>query len=215
MRKFLLVYSTSATLLLAGGIAWLRHATAENNRLQRNQEALTSEIEHYTTRYGEAVATIQGLELRISEFREIHERDAERIRNLDIALRRVENTSIVGTSTELSLSIPLRDTAIRRENIGSTLIERVIHRPLLDSISHFHWSDSWVKIEGIIRNHKVECHIESIDTLRQIVHRVPHKFLFLRFGTRAIRQEIVSSNPHTKVVYAEYIELRGRQHRRR
>ena len=48
---------------------------------------------------------------------------------------------------------------------------------------------------------------ESVDTLRQVVHRVPRRFLFIRFGTKAVRQEIVSSNPHTRIVYAEYVRF--------
>ena len=50
--------------------------------------------------------------------------------------------------------------------------------------------------------------VQSRDTLVQIVHRVPKRFLFFRFGTKAIRQEVVSMNPHTKVAYADYIELK-------
>ena len=34
-------------------------------------------------------------------------------------------------------------------------------------------------------------------------------FLFFRFGTKGIRQEVWSSNPHTRLVYSEYIELGG------
>ena len=45
------------------------------------------------------------------------------------------------------------------------------------------------------------------DTLRQIIHRVPRRFLFLRFGTKAVRQEIVSSNPHSRIVYTEYVRF--------
>ena len=32
--------------------------------------------------------------------------------------------------------------------------------------------------------------------------------LFFRYGTKAIRQEIVSSNPHTEVVYSEVVSFR-------
>ena len=54
MRKFLLIYSASTTLLLVGGVAWLNHSIDENKRLRRNQEALTSEIEHYKSENGDA-----------------------------------------------------------------------------------------------------------------------------------------------------------------
>ena len=51
------------------------------------------------------------------------------------------------------------------------------------------------------------CSIACIDTLRQVVHRIPRRFLFIRWGTKALRQEIVSTNPHTRIVYAEYVKI--------
>lgn len=71
----------------------------------------------------------------------------------------------------------------------------------------FRWRDAWITVEGIVTADSVHCRVESIDTLRQIVHRVPHRFLFFRWGTKAIRQEISSSNPHTRIVWTEYIRL--------
>lgn len=78
----------------------------------------------------------------------------------------------------------------------------------VEEIRHFSHHTPWVHIEGEVRRDTLLLDYHSIDTLHQIVHRVPRKFLFFRFGTKAIRQEIVSSNPHTKIVYSEYIELR-------
>ena len=43
--------------------------------------------------------------------------------------------------------------------------------------------------------------------LRQVVHRIPRRFLFIRWGTKALRQEIVSSNPHTRIVYSDYVKF--------
>ena len=214
MRKFLLIYSAIITLLLVGGVAWLSHSLSENRRLHKNQEALASEIEHYVTESNEAVATIQSLELRLAEFRTIRARDAERIREMGIALRRVESTSTVSSTTTVTLEAPLRDTTLVRTDLYARIAEKLGEPPLLDRAKAFQWRDNWVTVEGIIRNNEVECKVESVDTLYQVVHRVPHKFLFFRFGTKAIRQEIVSSNPHTRIVYAEYIELPKRRKKR-
>ena len=63
----------------------------------------------------------------------------------------------------------------------------------------------------MIRADSVSCRVVSVDTLQQIVHRVPRRFLFIRWGTKAIRQEVVSSNPHTNIVYTEYIELKRKK----
>ena len=37
--------------------------------------------------------------------------------------------------------------------------------------------------------------------------RYKHRHRFIRWGTKAIRQEVVSSNPHTQIVYTEYIQF--------
>ena len=42
---------------------------------------------------------------------------------------------------------------------------------------------------------------------RQVIHRIPRRFLFIRWGTKALRQEIVSTNPHTRIVHAEYVKI--------
>lgn len=69
-----------------------------------------------------------------------------------------------------------------------------------------------INVDGLIMpDKKLDLRIQSVDTLFQVVHRVPKQWLFFRWGIKAIRQEIVSSNPHTKVVYSEYIELKKRK----
>ena len=76
-----------------------------------------------------------------------------------------------------------------------------------DSVRLFRWRDPWVTVEGRIGHDSAVCRIRSIDTLRQVVHRIPRRFLFIRWGTKALRQEIVSTNPHTRIVHAEYVKI--------
>ncbi len=56
----------------------------------------------------------------------------------------------------------------------------------------------------------VNCKVQSVDTLIQVVHRVTRQFWFIKWGTKAIRQDIVSKNPHSQIVYTEYIELKNK-----
>ena len=206
MRKILFYYSVVATLLLIACALFLRHSTGEVARLRNNNEALTSETQLYKTRLEESVASTVALQLLENPscccFLPSDSADnTKRIRELGIRLRRVESVATATTHAEVEFSAPLRDTIF-------------LDCLLPDTSSVFRWSDRWVSIEGIIRNGNAECHIESVDTLRQIVHRVPHKFLFFRYGTKSIRQEITSSNPHTRIVYAQYIELPKRRKRK-
>ena len=68
-------------------------------------------------------------------------------------------------------------------------------------------SDRWLTLDGYIKAREFIGKIESRDTLVQVVHRVPRRFLFFRYGTKGIRQEIMSKNPHTKINYSRYIKL--------
>ena len=201
MRKILFYYSVVATLLLIACGLYLHHSTGEIARLRNNNEALTNETLLYQTRLEESAASAIALQLQLDEYRKQHADDTKRIRDLGIRLRRVESVAASASQTQIEVSTPVHDTLF-------------LDRLLPDTASVFRWSDRWVSIEGIIRNGKAECNIESIDTLRQVIHRVPRRFLFFRYGTKAIRQEITSSNPHTRIVYTEYIELPKRHKRR-
>ena len=197
MKKLLLIYSMGATLLLIVCIATLYRTHHEVNRLRNNNEALSTECSLYKTRLDNSAASVVAMQLQLDEFREQHVRDVKQIKALGVRLRRVESVATTATRNEVKLVAPSHDTIILR-----------------DTLSLFQWSDTWLSIEGQIRGEKVECKIQSIDTLRQVIHRVPRRFWFIRYGTRAIRQEITSSNPHSRIVYTEYIEL-PKRHRKR
>ena len=107
------------------------------------------------------------------------------IRRLGIRLRRLEAVANTVTATSVDLRTPVRDTVV--------LLRRDTLR-IRDTLKLFRWRDAWVTVEGRIRTDSVACRVQSTDTLRQVVHRVPRRFLFIRWGTKALRQEIVSSN---------------------
>lgn len=195
MRRFLFCYALLATALLLAG--YRRHRS-ETQRLLQNQSALSAETEHYRIRCGEEAASVQVLRLRCAEFERLRAADAERIRALGVRLRRLEAAATVATTTRVEARTPLRDTVIVRQR--DTLLVR-------DTVRLFRWRDAWVRVEGAIGADSVRCRVESVDTLRQIVHRIPRRFLFIRWGTKALRQEIVSTNPHTRIVCSEYVRI--------
>ncbi|WP_302605923.1 DUF6549 family protein [uncultured Alistipes sp.] len=191
MNRFLLLYALCATALL---VAYVRDSRREIRRLTENQAVLGSEAAAYHTQLGEAAASAQVLRLRCAEFERLRAEDAERIRRLGIRLRRTEAAARSATQTRLALEAPLRDTVFLRDTIR-------------DTVRTFRWHDPWVAVEGTIARDSVHCRVASTDTLHQIVHRIPRRFLFIRWGTKALRQEIVSSNPHTRIVHTEYVKI--------
>lgn len=167
----------------------------EKQRLELNQQTLLSDVELYRTAAGESAASVGVLTLEIDELREARSRDAEQIRDLGIRLRRAESYARSVTQSEYITQTVLRDSIIIRDTIR-------------DTVRIFLSGDTWSRVEGVIRGDSIGIAVHSIDTLFQVVHRVPRRFLFFRYGTKGIRQEIVSSNPHTQLVYSEYVELK-------
>lgn len=204
MNKTLICYAVAATALLLWALHAYRTARLENRRLEENQTTLLSETEHYRTRLGEEAASAQALRLRCAEFETLRAADARRIRDLGIRLRRMEASAKSTTRTRVEVRAPLHDTLVGRivrRSDTTACVQR------WDTLRSFRWRDPWVTVEGSIDADSVCCRIESVDTLHQIVHRIPRRFLFIRWGTKALRQEIVSSNPHTRIVHTEYIKI--------
>ncbi|WP_278713893.1 DUF6549 family protein [Alistipes finegoldii] len=195
MKKYLFLYAVAVTALLVCGYGRYRR---ENRRLTQNQHALAAGIERYRTRLGQEAASVQALRLRCAEFEELRAADAAEIRRLGIKLRCLEAAARTATATKVEIRTPVRDTVVVR--LRDTLVVR-------DTLQLFRWRDAWVRVEGAVTADSVLCRVESADTLRQVVHRIPRRFLFIRWGTKALRQEIVPSNPHTRIVYSEYVKI--------
>ena len=197
MKKYL--YTTGVILLFLAIISYqgrrIKTLKGENVRLGENQRALLEDITFYKTRAGASAASVEKLTLTKQEF-ENKCADLTRLCNeLNIKLKRLQSTSTTSIENKTEFTAPLRDTIIIRDAVPAYARK-------------FLWRDTWTKVEGIIEDHTVNCKVHSRDTIDQIVYRVPRKFLFFRWGTKAIRQEIVTRNKNSKIIYTEYIELK-------
>lgn len=197
MRK-LLIYINMALLVAVVSLScWLGNVRTEKKRLANNQEALLTDVEYYKTESGKNAASVLKLELSKSEL-ERHCQDLTKmVDDLNIKISRIQSASTTVTKTEVEIQTVVRDS--------------IVYRDLPISIKVINWRDPWIKLNGVLNGDTFSAKIESVDTLQQVVHRIPKKILFIKWGTKAIRQEVVSSNPHSKIVYTEYIELKGRK----
>lgn len=199
MKKYLLIACVILAVLCASLLGAVRELTQEKDRLTGNQEALMEEVQYYQDEAGRQAASVQRLELSKSELEAYNGELAQKIEDLNIKLKRVQAATTTATQTNVEIKTIIKDTIIYRDT-GMLVLPAI------------KWQDPWVNVDGIIKpDSTVDLSIQSVDTLFQVVHRVPKKFWFIKYGTKAIRQEITSSNPHTKIVYSEYIELEGRK----
>jgi hypothetical protein len=197
MKKILLYVNVALILTVSVLSYWLNNVREEKKRLADNQEALLSDVDYYKTESGKNAASVLKLELSKSEL-ENHCQDLTKtIDDLNIKIGRIQSVSTTATKTEVEIQTVVRDS--------------IVYRDLPVNLKVVKWRDPWVTLNGVLDGETFSAKIESVDTLSQVVHRIPKKFLFIKWGTKAIRQEVVSSNPHSKIVYTEYIELKGRK----
>ena len=227
MKRYLII-----ALLVLFGLLWvqtarLRGERAERRRVQSNNGVLIDSIVFYRTENGRNAASRQVLELRASELERYNAQLSATVRELRIRTRRLEAAAMTATRTEVQITAPLEPAGpqptawekygagVRRaaDSVKARLAWKYFGQQKIAEEKIFRWSDRHVSVSGLIRADSVTCHVSSIDTLQQVVHRVPRRFLFIRWGTKAIRQEVVSSNPHTQIIYTEYIELNKRRNK--
>lgn len=195
MKKYIAMVIGGLLIMVAALWSKTKTLTAENERLTSNQTALMDKASCYETEAGKSAASVQKLSLSYSELENNYQHVCKTAEELKLKVKRLQAASTTATHTEVKVITQIRDSIVYRDGV-------------LDSLKTFNWSDAWVDVAGEIRGRDVSLDVVSSDTITQIVHRVPKKFWFIKWGTKAIRQEIVSSNPHTKITYTEYIELK-------
>jgi len=162
-------------------------------RLAANQAVLLSDLQTYRISDSLNAARVDALTMTVEEFRKNVKEQTALIKEMGIKLNRLESSAITGTETSYYITAPVRDS--------------LVFVPVPDTLKILRYSDTWVTIDGYIKAREFIGKIESRDTIVQVVHRVPRRFLFFRYGTKGIRQEVVSKNPHTKINYSRYIKL--------
>lgn len=188
-----LVYTLVATALVAVMAGVLRRRDAEVERLEGNARALGREIVRYRTENGDQAASIRTLELTVDQFRQTCTRQEREIGELGLKVSRLR--SMATTAVETRVDTVTRFVPVHHYAEGGTPEGRL------------EWSDPWVSLSATVGDDTARVSLSSRDTLVQVVHRVPRRFLFIRFGTKCLRQEMVCSNPHTTITYAERIDI--------
>lgn len=195
MKKTLIYSLVIAVIAIAVELIAIGKLSAERDRYKANQTALLADVEHYKTQSGLNAASVQKLTLTNAELKKNYDDIVKTAEDLKIKVKRLQSASTASTETKVEIRTVVKDSIVYVKGEPTKTIA-------------FDWRDPWTDVEGIIRKDSVSLSVQSTDTLVQLVHRVPRKFWFIKWGCKAIRQDIVSKNPHTNIVYTQYIELK-------
>lgn len=171
--------------------------------LERNQQSLLEQCDTLTLANGKHIARVMELELTNEELCKLVGEDYQQISELGIKNKYLQHVISTGSHTELKVDTIIKDSIIFVPVIDSTGITYK-----QDTMQVWNWQDDWVKAHGTIYNNKVEAEFESTDSLLIVAYRVPKRWWFIKYGTKYVEMEVVSSNPHTKLQYAKSVKLR-------
>ncbi len=193
----ILIYVVISLTIIATGLYWqLDKVKSENKRLANNQEALLTNVETYKTEAGKNAASVLLLKLSKSELEKYNKELTKTISDLKIKITRIQSAATTATSTEYSITTPVRDSIVYRDRLIPDTLKKIVY------------NDAWLNLDGTIDKDMFSGNIQSRDTLIQIVHRIPKKFLFFKWGIKAIRQEVTTKNPHSNIIFSQYLELK-------
>lgn len=196
MKDFIKKYLGYILCAIVLVLAWLlfSHERSEKERYKANQTALLSDIAYYKTENERNVASVRALTLTKSEIETYNKNLAERCDELEISLRRLISANITNMQTDYHLVGELRDSLVLRYNT-------------IDTLRCMDYDDSYLTFSACVDSAGMYvADIVSRDTVTAIVHRIPRRFLFFKFGTKEVRQEVYCANPRTQIITTQYVE---------
>lgn len=182
-----------AVIVLSSRVQKLKR---ENVRLGANQEMLLSDVHYYRTSDSLNAAGVNRLTLTCREFRRHKEELTQAVESLNLKVKRLQSVSQTESDTRYDVRTVVRDSLVIRDSL------------VVDTLKCITYRDAWLTFSGCSDGDQFSASIESRDSLITVIHRIPRKFWFIRWGTKAIRQEVMSKNPHSRIIFTEYIELK-------
>lgn len=177
----------------------IKSKNAEIIRKTSNIEVLNSEFQKYkvesTIKINGKDSTIQlnaakinSLSYTAAEFEQYRDNDYQTIESLKLKLKNVLSVTNVSTHTEQQIITPTIKT---------------------DSTVCFNYNDNFISVSACSDSKNTKLYYSMTDSLTTVVNTIPkHKFLWWRWGVKAININILSKNPNTTFTYIDYIELK-------
>ena len=150
----------------------------EIERLDRNVSALASNEVSYKTKLGDAAVKRQALEMSQRELKKA---------NADL-------------HKEISaLNVRVKDALSASRTITKTVIVETVKVDTINNIPTAQYSDPWNTIRSETMGDSAKLSYVGTDTIIGVVSVKRKKFLFFRWGVKAIEYDLSNKNPKTKI----------------
>lgn len=170
----------------------------EVKRLGNNQATLLEQVTYYRTADSLSAASVGKLTLERDEFKRYNADLVKSAEKLNLKIRRLEAAIQTATKTEYIVKTEIKDSLVY-----------VPGQPAPVKVPCIDYNDKWLTIDGCIINREFEGKITSIDSLDHFINRVPRfKLLGMQIGTKGVKLDVVSKNPHSQIYYLQYIAFK-------
>lgn len=194
-----LVTAILLALIIILGISNKKKAS-ENKVLKSNVSTLIEGVEQYTIQDSLQVATIADLELSLSQYKKYREEDEKLIQSLKIDNKRLRG--VISTQTESYY----QHTALLRDSVKMLLTGDSVPTPIYVKTASY--SDRWHSLNVTIEGESLDYILKTKESLLITNHIVPKRFLFIKYGCKEVRTDVVSKSPYAEDINVESITIR-------
>lgn len=204
MKKYLII-AAIALAVAAVVTIWVQRSrinqlTGERDKYRTNTETLLQDVRTYQTKDSLNAAKVGVLELKLSEFEKYRASDAELIKTLQTKNRELERVTTTQMETINELRATVRDSVVYLPGDTVTTVLRCV-----DIVEPYFELHGCATPDGQFTG----THINRDSLL--IVETVQYKrWLGFLWKTKKIKNreiDVISRNPHTKIMGVEYIEI--------
>lgn len=204
MKKYLII-AAIALAVAAVVTIWVQRSrinqlTGERDKYRTNTETLLQDVSRYQTKDSLNAAKVGVLELKLSEFEKYRASDAELIKTLQAKNRELERVTTTQMETINELRATVRDSVVYLLGDTVTTVLRCV-----DIVEPYFELHGCATPDGQFTG----THINRDSLL--IVETVQYKrWLGFLWKTKKIKNreiDVISRNPHTKIMGVEYIEI--------
>lgn len=202
MKKYIIL---AAIIMEVAAAFWIQQSrikslTAERDKYRSNTETLLQDVRTYQTKDSLNAAKVGNLELKLSEYKKYRADDAALIKSLQTKNRDLQRVTTAQMETINELRATVRDSIVYLPGDTVTTVLRCV-----DIVEPYFELHGCATPDGQFTG----THINRDSLL--IAETVQYKrFLGFLWKTKKIKNreiDVISRNPHTKIMGVEYIEI--------
>lgn len=204
MKKYLII-AAIALAVAAVVTIWVQRSrinqlTGERDKYRTNTETLLQDVSRYQTKDSLNAAKVGVLELKLSEFEKYRADDAALIKSLQTKNRDLQRVTTAQMETINELRANVRDSIVYLPGDTTTIVLKCVDI-----------SDPWFSLKGCTTpDGEFTGTFVNRDSILVAATVQYKRFLGFLWKTKKIKNreiDVISRNPHTKIMGVEYIEI--------